>query len=156
MNKNFWTSFFVLSIMSSLRKKSMRVHKVFRQLLWKWWDLFCNTYEVVENTNFRRKGNVSSEENYLTNISRNIEYGKPHGAFCGGAQRLLTIFVQVKRPFHRDLRGFFGKKTVNFPVKKKIWPLISRIIESDKLLGKFCNVQKGKLTITVEVIKQLL
>ena len=50
----------------------------------------------------------------------------------------------------------FGKKTVKFPVKKKIWPIFSRIIECDRLLGTTLKGQKGNLTITVEVIRSLL
>ena len=52
-----------------------------------------------------KKGNLSSEKIYLTDISRNIQYGKTRGVFCGGAQHLLTFFVQVIRPLLQGLRG---------------------------------------------------
>ena len=41
----------------------------------------------------------------------------------------------------------------NFPMKKILWPIFSRIIECDKPQGTVCKGQKAVLTITVELIR---
>ena len=47
--------FFVLSRVTNLKGRFVRVQKVFRQLLSKLFDHFWNTWEVVANTNFWKK-----------------------------------------------------------------------------------------------------
>ena len=49
----------------------------------------------------------------------------------------------------------FGKKA-NFPVKKKFWPIFSRIFDCDKHQGKNCYGPKGILISTVEAIGSFL
>ena len=48
------------------------------------------------------------------------------------------------------------KKKAIFPVKKKFWPISSRIIECYKSQGTRCNGPRGFWTITVEVIGSFL
>ena len=45
----------------------------FSTFIVKFKDNFCNTSDVVENTNFWEKGNLSSEKNHLTIFSHFIE-----------------------------------------------------------------------------------
>ena len=42
-----------------------------------------------------------------------------------------------------------------FPVKKRFWPIFSRIVECDKPQETVCMGPKGILTITVEPIGAL-
>ena len=48
------------------------------------------------------------------------------------------------------------KKKAIFPVKKRFWPIFSRIIECDKCQGTLCKGPKGILTFIVEVIGSFL
>ena len=65
-HRKFFLAFsLVLSNVTNVRKQLIRSLKVFWQLVWKLSDLFCNTWEVVENRIFERKGNLSSEKNYF-------------------------------------------------------------------------------------------
>ena len=68
-----WKKVFVvfspgLSSVIDLKGQFVRVHKVISQLLWKLKDHFCNTWAVVENTIFRKKCILSSEEKVLVNF----------------------------------------------------------------------------------------
>ena len=63
--KDFGRNFLVLPTLTTLREQYMRVHKLFWHLLWKLYNHFFRTWEVGENTNFSKKGNLSSEEKIL-------------------------------------------------------------------------------------------
>ena len=52
-------------VAADLKRRNIRVYNAFWQLLWKLKDYFCNTYEVVENPNFWKKGKISSEKKFL-------------------------------------------------------------------------------------------
>ena len=56
-------AFFCIIEFEKAQKTNCKVRKVFSQLLWKLKDHFCIIQEVVENTNFRKKGNHSSDKN---------------------------------------------------------------------------------------------
>ena len=79
----------------------------------KCFDIYCGRDNILSVTPKKllktqipeKEANFQMKKKCLTNISRNIEYWKPHGVSCGGTQRLLTIFVQVIRPLLQDLRG---------------------------------------------------
>ena len=64
--KIFFRSFFlILSNMTYFMGIFIRVQKDIWQLLWKFQDHFCNAEEVVEKTNFLKKGNLFSDERRL-------------------------------------------------------------------------------------------
>ena len=92
--------------------------------------------------------------------SRIIEHDKGQGTAYKVPQGNLTINVEVIRPFLLDPRGCwkhkFLKKKANYPVKKRISPISSRIIEHDKGQGTAYKVPQGNLTINVEVIRPFL
>ena len=92
--------------------------------------------------------------------SRIIEHGKRQGTAYKVPQGNLTINVEVIRPFLLDPRGCWNHKFLKnkaiFPVKKRISPISSRIIEHDKGQGTAYKVPQGNLTINVEVIRPFL
>ena len=92
--------------------------------------------------------------------SRIIEHGKRQGTTYKGPQGKVTNNVEVERSFLQDPRGCwkhkFLKKKANFPVKKRISPISSRITEHDKGQGTAYKVPQGNLTINVEVIRPFL
>ena len=63
VTKDFGLFFLVLSSVTNLMRQVVKVQKVFWHLLWKLWDHVCNTYEIVENTVFWKKGSFFSEIN---------------------------------------------------------------------------------------------
>ena len=95
MSKDFGLFFLVLSSATNLKWQLVMVQKVFWQLLWKLWDHFCNTYEVVENTTFSKKGNCFCEKNYLNSFSSFAEYDRPQRKIYGGPEGILAIVAEV-------------------------------------------------------------
>ena len=66
VKKRFWSFFLVKSSVTNLKGQFVRVQKVFRELLWKLLDHFCNTWEVVgKHKILKEKGNLSSEGKFL-------------------------------------------------------------------------------------------
>ena len=59
----------------------------------------------MENTVFLKNGNLSSEKKMLAFFARVIENDKPEGTIHKGPQGILTITVEVKRAFFKELRG---------------------------------------------------
>ena len=55
VKKKFGLVFLILSKVTNFRGRFIRVRKEFWQLLWKLYDHFCNTKEVVANTTFWKK-----------------------------------------------------------------------------------------------------
>ena len=51
MTKDFNLFFFILSTMTNLKEHFSRLYPEFWELLRKFRDQLCNTWEVVENTN---------------------------------------------------------------------------------------------------------
>ena len=92
--------------------------------------------------------------------SRIIEHDKRQGTTYKVVQGNLTISAEVIRPFLQDPRGCwkhkFLKNKAIFPVKKRLWPIFSRIIELDKRPETFCKDPQGNLTMNVEVKRSFL
>ena len=66
LTKVFGLFLLALSSVTNLRGQFVRVPKVFWQILWKLWERFCNTDEIVETTNFWKRGNFFSKKNWRT------------------------------------------------------------------------------------------
>ena len=64
---------------------------------------------------------------------------------CLGPKRLLDT-----------LKTQFFEKKATFSVMKKVWPISSRFIEREKPHGTTYKGQKGKYTLTVEVVRRFL
>ena len=92
--------------------------------------------------------------------SRIIEHDKRQGTTYKVVQGNLTINAEVIRPFLQDPRGCwkhkFLKNKAIFPVKKRLWPISSRIIELDKRPETTYKGPQGNLTINVEVKRSFL
>ena len=109
-------SSFVLSSVKNLREHFIRVHKVFWQILWKLQGHFFRTYEVIENTNFWKIGNLSSEAKILS-----------HSSFVLlSVTNLRELFIKVHKVLWQilwELQGrFFRTKEVivnTYFLKKK-------------------------------------
>ena len=88
------------------------------------------------------------------------EHEKRPETIYKGPQGNLTINVEVIRPFLLDPRSCWNYKTLkkkaNFPVKKRLWPIFSRIIEHDKRPETTYKCPQGNLTFNVEVIGPFL
>ena len=76
VKKSFWPVFPQSIECEKASGRFLRVHNVFWQLLWKLLELFCNTYEVVENKTSWKKGKLSSEKTIVAYFSRGIERDK--------------------------------------------------------------------------------
>ena len=68
MKEVFGPFFLVLSSVTNLKGLFSGVHKLIWQLLWNLFKHFSRTSEVVENTKFWKKGNISSEEKILADF----------------------------------------------------------------------------------------
>ena len=126
MKKRFWLIFLVLSKVTNLKARFVRVKK--------YYDNYCGRFRIISLTLKRSLKRQISEKKAtipvkkkLTKFSRKIEYEKPHGVFCGGLQRLLATIVQVTRPFLLDLRGFgntiLWKENGKFSNEEMFWPI---------------------------------
>ena len=62
MTKSFGPFFVVLSSVASLRKQFIGFHKLMWKLLWNFYEHVFSTYEVVENTSFRKKAIVQAKK----------------------------------------------------------------------------------------------
>ena len=159
VKKSFWPVFPQSIECEKASGRFLRVHNVFWQLLWKLSELFCNTYEVVENKTSWKKGKLSSEKTIVVYFSRGIKRDKcQQTPYKGpeGWQNLCKLWVCFYMTYEFIENTLFWKKKANFPVKKKVWPTFSRIIEFDKPQWTICKGPKGNLTITVEVIRSIL
>ena len=89
-----------------------------------------------------------------------INCDKAPGTVFKCQKGFLTITVEVIISFLQDLRGCwknnFSKKKAIFPVRKKLWPPLSRIIKCDKPQSKVYKGLQGFFTITVFVIISIL
>ena len=159
--KNFWPIFPNLSSVIDLSGQFMGVHKVFWQLLWKLKDHSCNTWEFVGNTNFwKERQTCQWRKDFGLLFTRHIECDKPQAYFISVHNVFLTITVEVKRSFPQQLgvcwKHDFLKRKANFPVKKRLWPFISRKIECEKPHGMIYKGPQGVFEITVEVTRSFL
>ena len=102
---------------------------------------------------FEKKANFPVKKRFWPIFSKTIECDRPQGTIYGGSRGILTIFMEVTGIILQHLRSClkhkFLKKKANFPVKKKIWPIFSPIIECDKPPGIFCKYPQKKLTATL-------
>ena len=108
----------------------------------------------------KKKANFPVKKRFSPISSRIIEHDKRQGTTYKVSQGNLTINVEVIRPFLQDPRGcwrhkFWKKKAIS-PVKKRLWPILSRIVEQTKRQGTTYKVPQGNLTINVEVIRPFL
>ena len=100
---------------------------------------FLGPKRLLKTQILDKKGKLSSEKTYLTNLSQNIDYDKTQGTIHKGPQIMLTTSVQMIRSFLWDLRGRW-KKTLRkeaFVNKKKIWPIFPHLIECEKPQGTY-------------------
>ena len=100
-------------------------------------------------------------KNRFSPISSPItEHDERRGTSYRGPEGNLTINVEVKRSFLQDPRGCwihkFLKKKATFPVKNRLSPISSRIIEHDERPETTYRGSQGNLTIKVEVKRSLL
>ena len=158
--KDFGLTFLALSSVTNLRKHYIRVQKVFWQLLWKLWDHFCNTKEVVGKRNFwkERQSFQSRKDCGLIFI---VLSNMPNvGEQVMGLQNVFWQFLcKFWVYFYRTLHVFentnFWKKG-NLPSEEKILAKFSRSVECDQSQGPICKGLKGVLAITSEVIRSIL
>ena len=99
---------------------------------------------------------------WITFLS-NINCDKPPGTVFKCQKGSLPITVEVIIAFLHFFRTWevvektiFQKKKAFFPVRKKIWPPLSRIINCDKPQSKVYKGLQGFFTITVFVIISIL
>ena len=121
MKKSFWPFFLELSSVRNLKGLFIRIHNVFGQLLWKLQDHFCNTYKVVENTNFRKKNAYFPvKKSFWPVFSSLLECDKPQETSYALPRGLLTITVEVTGLILLHLRSCWKHKFL-----KKKWILSS-------------------------------
>ena len=145
MKKRLWLIFLVVSNVTNLKARFVRVKK--------YYDNYCGRFRIISLTSRRflkrqtseKKTTIPVKKN-LTIFSRKIEYEKPHGVFCGGRQRLLATIVQVIRPFFRDLRGFgntiFWKENGKLSSEEKFWPIFLVLSSVTNFWEHFSRVKK--------------
>ena len=115
---------------------------------------------MLKTSSFEKKAISPVKKRLWPISSRIIEHGKRPETIGKGPKGNLTVNVEVKRSFLQDPRGCwkhkFLKKKAIFPVKKKLWPISSRIIEHDKRPETIGKGPQGNLTIHVEVKRPFL
>ena len=108
----------------------------------------------------KKKATFPVKKGFSANSSRIIEDEKRPETTYKGPQGNLAINVEVKGSFLQDSRGCwkhrFLKNKAIFPVKKKLWPISSRIIEHDKRPETIGKGPQGNLTMNVEVKRSFL
>ena len=113
VNKNLCRFFLPLSSVINLRGFFKMIHKKVWQLLWKVYDHFCNTYEVVENTNFGKKTQTFQWRKVFGLFFSHSRVWQTWGAnlwvstrcfdsYCGSYQ---TIYVTPKRLLKTQILG---------------------------------------------------
>ena len=109
---------------------------------------------------FEKKAIFPVKKNFGPFLSGMIEYDKcqeklirAHKVFDNYGANYKIISVTPKRLFKTQI---FEKKKASFPVNKRFWPFLSRIIECDKTQGTICKGPKGIPTFTEEVIRSFL
>ena len=88
-----------------------------------------------------------------------IEFEKPQKTTCKGPKSILTINVEVIRPFLQDRRGCWRNKILKKKAiiqVKRLWTTPSRIIEHDKRQETTYKGPQGNMTINVEVKRSFL
>ena len=105
MTKKFGPFLIVLSSVTSLKKQFKGSTSCFDKytITVEHMGAFFRTWDVVENTNFWKKGNCFSEKNYMNNFSSFIEYDRPQKTFYSGPRVSLAINVGVIRSTLYDL-----------------------------------------------------
>ena len=105
----------------------------------------------------KKKANFPVKKRFSPIPSRIIEHDKGQGTAYKVPQGNLTFNVEVIRPFLQDPRGCwkhkFLKNKATIPVKKRFYPILSRIIECDNPQGTIQKAPKRITTITVEAIR---
>ena len=119
-------SSFVLSSVKNLREHYIRVHKVFWQIPWKLQGHFFRTYKIIENTNFWKIGNLSSEAKILS-----------HSSFVLlSVTNLRELFIRVHKVFWQilwKLQGHFFR-TYKVIENTKFWK-IGNLSGEELILG---------------------
>ena len=109
--------------------------------------------KVLKNSCFHR------DNRFWPVFRRIIECKKPQEAIYTGPQATLTLLWKLWKvslgPKRLLKTQFFGKKA-KFPVKKKFWPIFSRIFECEKPRGSKSKDPKGIPAFNVEAIISLL
>ena len=151
-------SSFVLSSVKNLREHYIRVHKVFWQLLWKLQGHFFRTYKVIENTNFWKIGNLSSEAKILSHSSFVLlSVTNLRELFIRVHKVLWQILWELQGRFFRTkeviVNPYFLKKKAVFPVKKRICPILFSYYRVWQNSGNNLKVSKKFFANTVEITR---
>ena len=131
--------------MTNVRKFFLRVTSCF--------GFYCGTYRsillgpksLLKRQIFEEQGKLSTEKNYLTVFSRDIEYEKLHKTFYKGPKGFLAIPVEAMRSILQDLRGWWKilRKKGELSIEKKIVAFFSPIIEHENVGEQhFSRIQK--------------
>ena len=105
--------FFVISNFKKLKGQLLRVQKVCWQLLWKFKDHFCNTWEVVENTIFWKRRRSFQWKKLIKQI---LSFYRVRKTSCNNFERSTSCFdnhLQVTRPLLQDLKCCWRHKTLS-------------------------------------------
>ena len=89
----------MLLSVTNLKELLMSVQEVFWFLGRKLENHFCNTQEVVENTNFEKKGSSSNGRTFMPKFFCFIEYDKHQGTTYEGPKGILTFTAEVLNHF---------------------------------------------------------
>ena len=95
MTKDFVPFSLVLSSVTKLEKQRIRVLKLSWHLLWKFYEHFFGTQNVVEDTSFWKRANFFSFEKNFAFFSRNIEHDKCQGTIHKVPEANLTNILQA-------------------------------------------------------------
>ena len=139
-------------------QQSIRVHKVFWQLLCKRYHLFFGTLEVDRNKHFK-KLLFSGEKIFgpcfplisnTTNVRKlSLRVTSCFGLYCGTYR---SILLGPKRLFKTQVFEEQG----NLSTEKNSLTVFSRIIEYGKPQRTIYKGPKGLIAMTVEVIRSVL
>ena len=146
VNKNVCRFFLPLSSVINLRGFFKMIHKKVWQLLWKVYDHFCNTYEVVENTNFGKKTQTFQWRKVFGLFFSHSRVWQTWGANLWVSTRCFDSYCESYKTFSvtpkRLLKTQIFEEKANFPVKKKVWPFFPNLSSVKDLSGQFMRVHK--------------
>ena len=98
MKKKFGLFFLVFSSVKNLGGQRVRVHRVFRHLMWKLSDRFFGPKESIE-TKILKNSCFHKDNRFRPIFRSNIGGEKPQETIYTGLQATLTFTVEVIRSF---------------------------------------------------------
>ena len=125
MTKVFGPFFLVISSVTNASEHFVRVHRLFSQIVWGFWEHFLGPKRLLRTQVFEKKDKFSSEERTLAFFSRSNEHDKYQETIYKSLKSLLIFTEEVIRSIRWDLRCWkhkLLKKRQTFQWRKSFEP----------------------------------